>query len=356
MDTETGRRNFLARAATLAAVPAFSTVIADATLSSPAAAATTTSDDLPDFAPVPPSSLGPALNAQGYFVGRINRNLYWVKDSSYIAAFLTTRDGVVLFDAPPSIGHNIQRAIDDVTKPSGLSNKVTHLVYSHHHSDHIGASVIFGKNVIRIGHTETRRLLLRDNDPNKPPPEETFDDHRVLHIDGERISLSWHGANHTPDNIFIHLPDHDALMLIDVALPGWVPFANLNINDDTLGSIAAVSTALSYPWTTFIGGHIGRLGTRQDLQTHQQYIADLEASSRAALGSVDPTPYFVKYGDNQWAVLKTLLDATTEVAAEPVVKKYLGILAAADVYTQSNAFTLMESMRLDNGFGMTIQA
>jgi glyoxylase-like metal-dependent hydrolase (beta-lactamase superfamily II) len=165
-------------------------------LSSPANAATT-SDDLPDFAPVPPSAHGPALNAQGYYVGRIKRNLYWVKDSSYIAAFLTTRDGVVLLDAPPAIGYNIQRAIDDVTKPSGLPNKVTHLIYSHHHSDHIGASSIFGKDVTRIGHTETRRLLLRDNDPKKPPPDETFADHRVLHIGGERIALSWHGANHT---------------------------------------------------------------------------------------------------------------------------------------------------------------
>jgi len=78
--------------------------------------------------------------------------------------------------------------------------------------------------VTRIGHTETRRLLLRDNDPNKPVPDETFADHRVLHIGGERIVLSWHGANHTPDNIFIHLPGHDALMLVDIVVPAWVPF------------------------------------------------------------------------------------------------------------------------------------
>ena len=48
----------------------------------------------------PPSALGPALNDQGYFVGRVERNLYWVTDGTYQSAFLTTRDGVVLFDAP----------------------------------------------------------------------------------------------------------------------------------------------------------------------------------------------------------------------------------------------------------------
>ncbi len=33
-------------------------------------------DALPDYAPVPPASFGPALNEQGYYVGRVERNLY----------------------------------------------------------------------------------------------------------------------------------------------------------------------------------------------------------------------------------------------------------------------------------------
>ncbi|WP_026178111.1 MBL fold metallo-hydrolase [Streptomyces hokutonensis] len=352
MAVHASRRSLLARAAALTAVPAIGSVVADTALAAPARAAD--SSDLPDFAPVPQSSLGPALNSQGYYVGRIKRNLYWVTDGTYVSAFLTTRDGVVLLDAPPSIGHNIQRAIDDVTRPSGLSNKVTHLVYSHHHSDHAGGSGIFGRHVTRIGHSETRRLLLRDNDPNKPAPEETFEDHRVLHIGGERIELAWQGANHTPDNIYIHLPDHDTLMLVDVALPGWVPFANLNINEDIPGSLQAPAKALKYPWTTFIGGHLGRLGTRHDLRIHIDYMDDLETEIRTALTTVDATPYFVKYGNNTWAAVKTYLDEVIAVAARPVVRKYTGVLAAADVFTESNAFMLMESMRLDTGFGMTV--
>ncbi len=59
-------------------------------------------DGLPDYAPIPRSALGPALNDQGYYVGRVERNLYWVTDGVYQSAFLTTPDGVVLFDAPPA--------------------------------------------------------------------------------------------------------------------------------------------------------------------------------------------------------------------------------------------------------------
>src|ERR1700752_4246191 len=87
---------------------------------------------LPDYAPVPASAFGPATNEQGYYVGRVERNLYWVTDGVYQAAFLTTKDGVVLFDAPPSIGHNIRRAVDEVARDNGVSNKVTHLVHTHH--------------------------------------------------------------------------------------------------------------------------------------------------------------------------------------------------------------------------------
>ncbi len=95
---------------------------------------------LPDYAPVPPSALGPALNEQGYHVGRVERNLFWVTDGTYQAAFLATHDGIVVFDAPPTIGHNLRRAVDETAAAEGVTNKVTHLVYSHHHADHAGAA------------------------------------------------------------------------------------------------------------------------------------------------------------------------------------------------------------------------
>ena len=79
--------------------------------------------DLPDYAPIPQSALGAALNDQGYYVGRVERNLYWVTDGVYQSAFLTTDDGVVLFDAPPSIGGNLRRAVDEIAAANGVSNR-----------------------------------------------------------------------------------------------------------------------------------------------------------------------------------------------------------------------------------------
>lgn len=349
-DRSTSRRSFLAHTAAVAAVPSMATLAAGTLAAEPAAA----DPALPDYAPVPAGSLGPALNEQGYYVGQVERNLYWVTDGTYQAAFLTTRDGVVLFDAPPTIGHNLQRAIDQVTAENGLSHKVTHLVYSHHHADHLGASSLFGRKVTRIGHVETKRLLLRDNDPTRPAPDITFENHHTLRVGGEHVRLAWHGTNHSPDNIYIHLPDHDTLMLVDVALPGWVPIYNLNLTADVPGFMAAPATALTYPWRHYIAGHLGRLGTRDDVVLHQRYVDDVAANVRTSLATVDPTPYFVKYGANTWAAVKTYLDAVTERAAAPVIAKYTGVLAAADVFTASSTLVILESIRLDLGQGSQI--
>jgi len=311
-------------------------------------------DALPDYAPVPRSALGPALNEQGYHVGRVERNLYWVTDGTYQSAFLTTPDGVVLFDAPPTIGHNLQRAVDEIAAANGVSNTVSHLIYSHHHADHAGASSLFDTGVVRIGHEETRRLLLRDDDPARPAPTETFQDRRTLEIGGERIELAWHGANHSPDNIIIHLPDHDTLMLVDIVNPGWAPVYVSNLTEDIPGYLEAPANALAYSWKHFIGGHLGRLGTRDDVRLHQQYMADISESSRKAIDTVDPTRYFVKYGANSWAAVKGYLDEVTAVAAAPVIEKYTGVLAAADVFTESTTFWVMESIRLDLGYGSQV--
>jgi glyoxylase-like metal-dependent hydrolase (beta-lactamase superfamily II) len=350
-DAALNRRSFLARGAAVAAVPAVAALAGSAAFAEPASA-----DALPDFAPIPPSALGPAVNAQGYFAGQVEKNLYWVTDGTYQAAFLTTRSGVVLFDAPPTIGHNLQRAIDGIAASARVSNKVTHIVYSHHHADHVGASSLFGGDVVRVAHAEAKRLLARDNDPAAPVPlpDVTFETHRTLHVGGERIDLAWLGTNHTPDNIYIHFPDHDTLMLVDILLPGWAPYDSFNVNEDVPGSIAAADKAMAYRWKHFIGGHMGRLGTRDDMVVYQQYVSDLIDSIKKAVVAVDPTPFFAKYGNNSWAAVQTYQAAQCAYAAAPVIEKYSGVLAAADVYTASTAFILLESIRLDQGFGSQI--
>jgi hypothetical protein len=133
-----------------------------------------------------------------------------------------------------------------------------------------------------------------------------------------------------------------------------VPVYNANLTEDIPGYIEAAANALAYSWKHFIGGHLGRLGTRDDVTLHQQYMADLDASIRQAIDTLDPTPFYMAYGENMWAAVKAHLDATAAAAAAPVIEKYTGVLAAADVVTEHTAFWVMESIRLDLGYGSQV--
>jgi hypothetical protein len=83
-------------------------------------------------------------------------------------------------------------------------------------------------------------------------------------------------------------------------------------------------------------------------------MADVVDNSRKAIDSVDPTRYFVKYGENAWAAVKAYLDEIAATAAAPVIEKYTGVIAAADVFTESTAFQVMQSIRLDLGHGSQV--
>ncbi|MGH2373776.1 MAG: MBL fold metallo-hydrolase, partial [bacterium] len=123
-----------------------------------------------DVAPVPSAARGPAIpQDKGYLVQEIRGGLYWITDGTYQVMFLTTGRGVIAVDAPPNLAQKYLKAIADVT-----SERVTHVIYSHAHGDHIGAADIFPKGVKIIAHQETADLLRRAKDPKRPVPTVTF--------------------------------------------------------------------------------------------------------------------------------------------------------------------------------------
>jgi hypothetical protein len=62
-------------------------------------------------------------------------------------------------------------------------------------------------------------------------------------------------------------------------------------------------------------------------------------------------PFYTQAWPNMWAGVKGHLDAVTERATAPIVAKYTGVLAAADIaeFTYTTTFQIMQSYRLDRG-------
>ena len=55
----------------------------------------------------------------------------------------------------------IKTATNEVT-----DEPITHMIYSHHHKDHIGAAgQIFPENITCVSHKQTADVLVQENDP-----------------------------------------------------------------------------------------------------------------------------------------------------------------------------------------------
>ena len=92
----------------------------------------------------------------------------------------------------------------------------------------------------------------------------------------------------------------------------------------------------------------------------QQYVSDLMTNCEYAINlsaTDDPTygaaallgPVQAANPGNLWAVFKVYLDTMANLCANLTNEKWLGVLAAADVFQFENAGTVIESLRIDYG-------
>jgi glyoxylase-like metal-dependent hydrolase (beta-lactamase superfamily II) len=322
---------------------------------------------------IPEAAIGPTIPPEkGYLVEEIGGGLYWVTEGSYNTMFLVTDEGVVAVDAPPSIGANYLKAIAEVTdKP------IKYVIYSHSHLDHIGAAAsIFPENATYIAHEKVAEELQRahqelqapaavgNNKTQFPPmqlpafnvsrlppiPIETFAQNYTLQAGNQTLELSYHGNNHEEGNIFIYAPAQKTLMLVDIIFPGWVPFPDLALAEDVFGFIKAHDIALNYDFDTFVGGHLTRVGTREDVQVQREFITDLVAASNRANQNVTFSEVLQKVGgptNNLWAIFKTYLDTVAEQCTNEMLPKWQQRLGGAQEFMFSHCWTMAESLRID---------
>lgn len=294
--------------------------------------------------PLPESAKGPQIDfSKGYIVEEIKDGLYWVTDGAYNTMFLTTGQGVIAIDAPPSIGKNYLKAIEEVT-----DEPITHVIYSHTHNDHIGSAAMFPDGVIIIAHQDSALELKDRNDPNRPIPTVTFEDTYTLEVGTQKLELAYYGPMHKPGNIFIYAPNQKVLMLVDVIFPGWTPFKDLAMAQDVPAFLAAHDKVLEYEFDTFVGGHLTRLGTYDDVQIQKEYFTDIGAAAAKANQEVSFMAIGQEVGfDNLWLAFQTYADTITQQCTDEVVPKWLDKLGGVDLFTYDHCWKISESQRID---------
>lgn len=314
------------------------------------------------YAPIPTSAAGPPVpNSLGYRLQSFGDGSYMVTDGVYQGLFFVSCEGVIVVDAPPTIGENIIRAIRTVT-----DLPVSHVVYSHSHADHIGAAYLLGdpSSVTFVAHQLTAEALaLAPDYGHRPAPTLTFETSYTLEVCNQTLQLDYNGPNHEPGNIFIFATVQKLLMLVDIIYPGWIPFNSLGEVQNVPGFVKAHEQILEYDFDYYIGGHLNRAGTRQDVLIQQEYIQDLYNACVSALEmsaeqgnasnalsvSVLLPPVEKANPGNSWAVFRAYLDALAEYAANVTIDKWVDKLAGTDVFALSNANVMLESVRIDWG-------
>jgi glyoxylase-like metal-dependent hydrolase (beta-lactamase superfamily II) len=226
--------------------------------------------------------------------------------------------------------------------------RITHLVYSHSHADHIGGAKSLGGKPVIIAHAETHRLLERARDPNRPLPTKTFTERYTLKAGSQTLELSYHGNGHEPGNIFIYAPEQKTLMVVDVVFPGWMPFRRLALAQDVPGYFAQVERIKAIDFTTLVSGHVARTGTREDVELQSAFMGDLKAAAGKALQTTKPGEELNPLdAGNPWAYFDNYIDRVALQCVNALTPKWSGRLAAFDVFVWDQCYAMEQSLRID---------
>lgn len=288
--------------------------------------------------------------AVGIAVQEIADNLYLITDGVWQNVFLTTGEGVLLFDAPASYAAKIPGAITSFT-----DEPVTHLVYSHAHKDHIGGSSVFRDlpDLTIVAHAEVAAYLRDVADPDRMLPTREFSESLTLELGSERVVLEEVGPYHSAEaDLFIEFPRQRFLYAIDTVTPGWVTFQGLDLTANVHGYLAMGQQLLGRDFDLFSGGHLTQLGTRSDVERSVQYTEDLLDVATGVFSSTDMVSVMARAAEhvgwnNKFLLFRHYQETMVDDCANRMVERWKTRLSGVDVWAQSHCDTMLTYLRVD---------
>ena len=288
---------------------------------------------------------------KGYVVQQVKPNVYVIADGAYQSAFVTTGEGVILFDAPQSFGGKIIQAVADVTK-----EPIKLLVYSHSHVDHTAGASVLVKQLpgLQILAEEGVADYLREKqDPRRPVPTKTFKGRYTVKSGSATVELK-KGNWHSPEgDLFIYLPDKKFLMAIDTIAAGYVPFQDFDLTSNMHAYLKVFDQLLAYDFDVLVPGHLTSLANRDDVQISKDYAMDVYRTVKRIHDGTDQMKMLseaaAKYTwDNKFALFRSLLDDISERSAKEIQERWINKLAGVDVFTGSHCRAMLTYVRWDD--------
>jgi glyoxylase-like metal-dependent hydrolase (beta-lactamase superfamily II) len=218
------------------------------------------------------------------------------------AAFIVGKDGVVVIDAlgSPALAKSLIQAIAKIT-----SLKITHVIVTHYHADHIYGLQEFKKIGAKIlahpaakeylnSETATNRLTASrvdlfpwiDDNTLLVPADIWLEKESILKLSGINLIVKPVGPAHTPEDIIVYMPDEKVLFAGDLVFKGRIPFIGPTAN--TGPWLTSLSIMLGYGAEVIVTGH-GPVSdsTKADLELLYDYLAYLRTSMAKAVTNLD---------------------------------------------------------------------
>ena len=314
---------------------------------------TANAQDADQYVPVLPivkERMLPVDYAKGFLVEQIKPDVYIITDGTYQSMFVTSGDGVILFDAPQSFGQYIETAVAEVTQ-----EPIRKLVYSHAHVDHTAGAEFLKdiSNLEIIAEKEVSDFLHEIQDPRRLLPTETFVGQHTIEYGSAQIELKKMEYHSNEGDLFIYLPTKKVLMAIDTLAPGYVPFMNFDLTLNMHAYLKMFDQILAYDFDVLVAGHLTSLGTRQDVIDNKNYAMDVYETVKRIHNGTDQneaaTEAIAQYGaDNTYLIFKNVLDPIVEESYREIKDRWIDRLAGVDVFGKSHAQTMMIYVRWDD--------
>ena len=181
---------------------------------------------------------------------RIAGDVYHYHHEAYYSLVTITGEGVVVVDPINSTAvGRLKRILKEMT-----DQPVTHLIYSHSHSDHASGGVYFrAKNI--IAHANAPKAI------DGVKPTERFDETKTMTVGGKTFEMTWLGEGHAKDSIAVVVRPENIAFVVDIASPKRLPWRDFP-GDDIDGRMEQIRKIQSLDFDILAPGH-GSVGVKR---------------------------------------------------------------------------------------------
>ena len=198
-------------------------------------------------------------------------DVYRFQNQFHYSVFVVTDEGIVFADPINTDAATWVKA--ELTKRFG--KPVTHLVYSHSHSDHASGGAVFA---------DTATVIAQENAPAELDgvvPDVRFSDRMSFTSGKHTFELTSLGAGHSTDMLAMVIRPENVAYIVDVVSPGRLMFKDL-AGIDIDGMIEQTKKIEQLNFEVITPGH-SRLGKMADVIEARKYVEWLRDAVSAEL-------------------------------------------------------------------------